>query len=109
MSDTKESLVISFSECTICHKPNEKGILKQFYESKKHSNQLIKEKIIELSYNIDSLDIDHLSVGIPCCRCYRKLYRKTPRNSNHSYLFLVIYIILKTVSMLFLYFLLFNI
>ena len=68
-----------FSSCPICGNKNHYNYLKRFYFSKKNNNVKIRDKLLDLidkATDIDELFRTSVKFGIPCCRCYEKIFGK---------------------------------
>jgi GTPase SAR1 family protein len=68
-----------FDRCPICKKMNHHNAnLKMIYSNKTNPNTLgLRENLIRLVDNFDIIKYEysnHISVGIPCCECYKELF-----------------------------------
>ncbi|MFX0075970.1 MAG: Rab family GTPase [Candidatus Hermodarchaeota archaeon] len=68
-----------FNRCPICKKMNHHSAdLKRIYTNKTNPNTMgLRENLIRLVDNIDILKFEYpneITVGIPCCECYKKLF-----------------------------------
>ncbi len=69
------------SICPICKSKNHESFLKRFYFSKNQENINIKNKMLKIMEQTKSLS-HKLSLGIPCCKCYRKVFNVNRNNLN---------------------------
>ena len=66
-----------FSICPICKKNNHQTNLKTFYYSKNPNSIELKNKLLTLMKKSKDFDISYLnkiSLGIPCCSCFKSLF-----------------------------------
>jgi small GTP-binding protein len=68
-----------FDRCPICKKINHHSAnLKVIFSNKTNPNTIgLRENLIRLADNIDLIKYEytnHISVGIPCCECYKELF-----------------------------------
>ncbi|MBN1800256.1 MAG: hypothetical protein JW891_02050 [Candidatus Lokiarchaeota archaeon] len=64
-----------FSNCPTCNAKNHENYLAKFFYSKDAESVKIKELLLELIEKAQDLPFfayDHLKIGIPCCRCFKK-------------------------------------
>jgi len=72
-------LINFFSRCPICKKKIHNNVgLKNVYKNLGDSDALrLKESLIRLVENIEEIRIDYsnkISLGIPCCDCYKEIF-----------------------------------
>lgn len=67
-----------FNRCPICKKMNHHSAnLKMVYTNKTDPNTMgLRENLIRLVDNLDIINFEYpkISVGIPCCECYKELF-----------------------------------
>ena len=68
-----------FDRCPICKKLNHNSTnLRTIFTNKTNPNTLgLRENLIRLVDNIELINLEysnHISVGIPCCECYKELF-----------------------------------
>ncbi len=66
-----------FSNCPICKKENHLDNLKNFYFSANQNEIRLKEQLtdlINLFSCMDAVRKNNLSIGIPCCNCYKAYF-----------------------------------
>ena len=68
-----------FDRCPICKKLNHNSTnLRAIFSNKTNPGTLgLRENLIRLVDNIDLINLEysnHISVGIPCCECYKELF-----------------------------------
>ncbi len=67
-----------FDRCPICKKMNHHSAnLKMVYSNKTDPNTMgLRENLIRLVDNLDIINFEfpNISVGIPCCECYKELF-----------------------------------
>jgi hypothetical protein len=70
-----------FKYCPVCHKENHKKYLKKFFLSSDPFKQKLKDSVLELMEHPkgrwdDRIYYNKLTVGIPCCNCFNKVFKK---------------------------------
>lgn len=69
-----------FDKCPICKRENHFESLKNFYFNKSNPDIIrLRESLlylIEHSINIQKLPINRISFGIPCCNCYKSIFKE---------------------------------
>ena len=70
-----------FKYCPVCHKENHKKYLQKFFLSNDPFKQKLKESVLELmdypkGQWDDRIYYNKLTVGIPCCNCFNKVFKK---------------------------------
>ena len=68
-----------FDQCPICKKMNHHSAnLKMIYSNKTDPNTMgLRENLVRLVDNLDIINFEYsnkISVGIPCCECYKELF-----------------------------------
>jgi small GTP-binding protein len=68
-----------FDQCPVCKKLNyHSANLKVLFSNKTNPNTLgLRENLIRLVDNIEMINVEysnHISIGIPCCECYKELF-----------------------------------
>ena len=68
-----------FDRCPICRKVNyHSANLKVLFSNKTNPNTLgLRENLIRLVDNIEMINVEYsnqISIGIPCCECYKELF-----------------------------------
>jgi len=67
-----------FDTCPICKRENHFESLKNFYFNKNNPDLIkLRENIFKLMVNLDTRDriqLNNVSVGIPCCNCYKNIF-----------------------------------
>ena len=66
-----------FSTCPICDTNNHKSYLKTFYFSDNLDKKILKKrllKLIEESKSYNNIYYNKISLGIPCCNCFKKVF-----------------------------------
>lgn len=78
--DTEEYKIFVryFSICPICKRENHPESLKDFYISKDPKMIKLREQLLYVLENLDTINVDlkHLSIGMPCCNCYKNIFEK---------------------------------
>jgi GTPase SAR1 family protein len=77
-----ESFMKIFSVCPICKRKNHYNYLKRFYFSKNYEMLKIKDgllKLMDQSREFDDFYYNKISIGIPCCKCF-KHYKLVEKN-----------------------------
>jgi len=70
----------NFSNCPICHRDNHINYLKNFFFSNQPQSLILKEQLLELldkAIDIENIYYNEINFGIPCCRCYEKIFGKS--------------------------------
>ncbi len=72
-----KEFVDHFGMCPICKKENHIYNLKSFFYSKDPESLLLKSKLIKLyEKDLEYSYSRNISLGIPCCSCYKKYFEK---------------------------------
>ncbi len=79
-NDYQEFLELG-SICPICKSKNHESFLKRFYFSKNQRNITIKNMLLKIMEQTKGMSYK-LSLGIPCCKCYRKVFNVNRNNLN---------------------------
>jgi len=79
--DDLELFLDYFKYCPICRKENHKKYLQKFFLSNDPFKQKLKETVLELMDHTegrwdDRIYYNKLTVGIPCCNCFNKVFKK---------------------------------
>ena len=64
-----------FSICPVCHRNNHKSYLRKFYfdpNNIRFKNKLLR--LMEHSNYFKDMYYNHITLGIPCCDCFKKIY-----------------------------------
>jgi len=67
-----------YSFCPICHKKNHYANLKNLYFNPENESEKLKKELIEIMKqhrNNESFHHLDLSLGIPCCECYKSIFK----------------------------------
>ncbi|TFF97111.1 MAG: hypothetical protein EU541_08630 [Promethearchaeota archaeon] len=70
-----------FKYCPICHQENHKKYLRKFFLSNDPFKQKLRDTVLELMENSegywdDRIYYNKLTIGIPCCTCFNKIFKK---------------------------------
>ncbi len=69
------NFLMSFSRCPICNKQNHSKNLESLFFSRETYKIELKKKLIALMKEINrSLYYNKISIGIPCCECFNKIF-----------------------------------
>ncbi|MEJ2250269.1 MAG: hypothetical protein P8Y70_10395 [Candidatus Lokiarchaeota archaeon] len=71
-----------FSKCPICKQENHLSNLKNFFFNKETEALVLKNQLIDLmekSINFDDIYHNKISIGIPCCKCYEKIFKSSEK------------------------------
>ncbi len=72
-----EKFLNYFSDCPLCKKSNHKSYLKKFYFTQKSEQKKLRDELLFLIDNSKSIKNyykNQVSVGIPCCSCFNKIF-----------------------------------
>jgi len=65
-----------FLKCPICQADNHKDSLTNFYYSRDPSAIKLREKLFQLiDEDFTSIFYNPITIGIPCCKCYKELFK----------------------------------
>ncbi|MHA1340142.1 MAG: hypothetical protein ACTSRZ_10320 [Promethearchaeota archaeon] len=67
----------TFKYCPICGSENHRSYIRKFYYSKNPLIVPLKEELLDLissEYYLKYLKRKHIKLGIPCCKCYNRLF-----------------------------------
>ena len=68
-----------FSRCPICDRPNHFDYLKGFYFSSSPESTRLKKQLLALmedSKDFDQVYHNKITIGIPCCECFKLIFGK---------------------------------
>ena len=71
------------SICPVCKAKNHVNYLKKFYFSKEPDNINLKNNLMKLMEQSKDFN-KNISIGIPCCICYRKVFNQKKSDSPLS-------------------------
>lgn len=71
------------SICPICKAKNHINYLKKFYFNKKSDKINLKNSLLKLMEQSKDFS-KNISIGIPCCSCYRKVFNQNKSNLTIS-------------------------
>lgn len=70
----------TFDKCPICKKENHFDSLKNFYFNKNDPETIIlRENLLKLKESLEhtaKIPLNKISIGIPCCSCYKKVFNE---------------------------------
>lgn len=69
----------NFSQCPICHRENHINYIKNFFFSTQTESIVLRNQLLELLEKYDYIQERHsnqIQLGIPCCKCYEKIFPK---------------------------------
>ncbi len=72
-----ERFLRAFPSCPVCSRQNEQEYLRKFFFSTSPENEALRDMLLEAMPDITDIAIasgDQVKVGIPCCRCYEKIF-----------------------------------
>ncbi|MBD3351712.1 MAG: hypothetical protein GF364_09530 [Candidatus Lokiarchaeota archaeon] len=74
-----EKFLALFSTCPVCGGKNHLNYIRNFFFSTNPQRAEIRETIVNLLEKMDNNRLKNLRIGIPCCSCFNKIFKKTDR------------------------------